>query len=137
MKFTSGDWSCQFQLKNNISQEWFSRYDQSEGSNNHLLPSDEQIAIKIQNTAIGDQIHLKGYLVNYTISKDGKIISGRNTSTVRTDTESGNCEVVYVTDFEVVSPGNIFYHDLFKWSKYILFISTIIIVILFFAAPMA
>lgn len=132
MKFSSGDWSCQFQFKDNTSQEW-SKFDQSGGSNNHLLPSNNQIALKIKNTSIGDQVHMKGYLVEYTVSKDGQIVSKRGTSTVRTDTGNHSCEVIYVTDYEIVSKGNIFYHDLFKWSKYLLLITSIIIVVLFFA----
>lgn len=133
MKFSSADWTCHYQFKDNISQDWWTKFNQNEGSNNHLLAANTQIAEKIQSTTIGDQVHLKGYLVNYTISQDGKLISGRNTSITRTDTSENNCEVVYVTDYEIIAPENVLFHNLFQWSGYALLFLSIVIIVLFFA----
>jgi hypothetical protein len=55
---------------------------------------------------VGDQIHLRGFLVNYTIYRDGIAQGTRVSSTTRTDSGPGACEVMYVESLDVLdSPG--------------------------------
>jgi hypothetical protein len=51
---------------------------------------------------IGDQIRVKGYLVDYTTYKDGQPAGTRVSSEVRTDTGNGACEVLFVESFDVI-----------------------------------
>ena len=73
--------------------------------NNHLIPADEIIMKQIKKIKAGDHIRLKGYLVNVT-GNDG---NGRdfwwNTSTTRSDSGSGACELIYVTSVENYGAG--------------------------------
>lgn len=118
MKYTHGEFTCTLSFKKDIASTWFAKFDHSADSNNHLLPANNEIAAKIKKTAVGDQIHFKGYLVDYKIYQNGQLSSTRSTSITRTDTSGSNCEVVYVTDYEILKPGNILYRNLFKWSLY-------------------
>ena len=70
-------------------------------SNNHLIPADMDIRLKIKLIRTGDHVRIKGYLVNadgYN-NKTGESFAWHS-STVRTDTGDGSCEVIYVTDVE-------------------------------------
>jgi hypothetical protein len=68
-------------------------------SNNHILCADEDLSRLILKVRPGDQVHFKGYLVNY--SQPANQFS-RGTSTVRDDTGNGACETVFVTDFSIL-----------------------------------
>ena len=48
MQFSSGEWSCSFQFKSKTDSSWFNKFTQTEGSNNHLLPKNDEIDKKIQ-----------------------------------------------------------------------------------------
>lgn len=69
-------------------------------SNNHLIPADDNVKKLVKKIKAGDCIRIKGYLVNVS-ADDGK---GNNfwwnSSTARTDTGDGACEVIYVTNVE-------------------------------------
>ena len=70
-------------------------------SNNHMLTDDPATARALRSLRIGDQIRFKGYLVNYanlTLNPTWY----RNSSLTRLDTGDGACEVVLVTDLEVL-----------------------------------
>lgn len=97
--FWSGDWTCYFQTKDSSALKAFN-LDQI--SNNHLLPANPAVAKLIAEARIGDQIKIRGQLVDYAI--DG--LGMRMTSTVRTDREDGACEIVYVTDFAILAREN-------------------------------
>ncbi|MFB2538963.1 MULTISPECIES: hypothetical protein [unclassified Acinetobacter] len=60
-------------------------------ANVHIIPANDDVAKKIANYRVGSVVHLRGKLVN---------ISGDNfewqTSTTRTDTGGGACEVMFV-----------------------------------------
>lgn len=69
-----------------------------QSSNNHLIPADNSIKRKIKKIKKGDHIKIKGYLVNVDAeNKKGKVFLW-DTSTTRTDTGDGACEIIYVTD---------------------------------------
>lgn len=67
-------------------------------SNNHLIPSDNKIKRLIDEIKEGDFIRIEGRLVkvNYRINSSNYVTW--NTSTSRTDSGDGACEVIYVTD---------------------------------------
>jgi hypothetical protein len=62
-------------------------------SNIHLVPANEDVAEKLEDIERADFIRLEGYLVNITRNSDGKTW---RTSTTRTDTRRGACEILYV-----------------------------------------
>ncbi|MBQ9610429.1 MAG: zinc ribbon domain-containing protein [Lachnospiraceae bacterium] len=67
-------------------------------SNNHLIAADNTIKRKIRRIKKGDHIKITGYLVNVDAeNKRGKVFLW-DSSTTRTDTGDGACEVIYVTD---------------------------------------
>jgi hypothetical protein len=75
-------------------------------ANNHLIPANDTVADRIRAIRIGDQIRMKGLLVDYKVSSGGREILSRRTSLTRNDTGNGACEILYVTDLYVVRPGN-------------------------------
>jgi hypothetical protein len=97
LSFSSGQWTCNFETS---SEAAWQAFDVNKISNNHLLTDNPQLAKKLKNIRIGDQIYLAGHLANY------KHFSGngfaRGTSTVRTDTGNGACETIFVSEVNVL-----------------------------------
>jgi len=66
-------------------------------ANCHLIPADNNIKKLIKSIEEGDYVKIEGYLVNVY----WETITGgyyyMNTSTTRTDTGAGACEIIYVT----------------------------------------
>jgi hypothetical protein len=98
MAFSSGQWTCFYQAS--TQQEW-ELFDSNSISNNHLLVDREDIRELLKWVRVGDQIHFRGHLVEY--SHDGGF--SRGSSTVRTDTGNGACETVYVEQFDILQNG--------------------------------
>lgn len=72
-------------------------------SNNHLVTPHPRVRDAIAGVRVGDQVRLRGLLVNYAPrSRPG---AWRNTSTTRTDTGNGACEVVCVDELQVLRRG--------------------------------
>jgi hypothetical protein len=67
-----------------------------------MVTDDPAIARALRKVRIGDQIRVQGYLVDYTTLKNGVPAGTRVTSTVRTDTGNGACEVLYVESLELL-----------------------------------
>ncbi len=102
--------------------EWNGKVDFSlnEMSNNHLLINDKALERKINNLLRGDQIRIKGKLVNVEAKAAGKDSPGGirwHTSTSRADTGSGSCEVIYVEEIEILKKANLFFDTFFKISS--------------------
>jgi hypothetical protein len=96
--FDSGEFTCMFRTRS--EQEWRAfRLDQI--SNNHLITADPALRARIADVAVGDQVHLEGFLSSYSNASGFH----RGTSTTRQDTGNGACETVYVTGFDIVEPG--------------------------------
>lgn len=75
-------------------------------SNNHIIPSDTKVEKMINLIKEGNYIRLEGYLVNvFCQKKDGSSFKW-NTSTSRTDTKDGACEILYVTNVVWLEEGN-------------------------------
>ncbi len=127
MQFSSGDFICYFQYPSGVSFQF------DEISNNHLLADNEAVRDVIHNTRIGDQIHLRGQLINYHwLSKPNWL---RRTSTTRNDTGNGACEVVFVKEFEVLKATNGMWHNLYSISKWLVLVALLAKIGSFFISP--
>lgn len=105
MDFSHGDWTCYFQTK---SQDAWKSFNKNQISNNHILPANPQIEKIIASIRIGDQIELAGKLVDYSLPSGGT----RKTSLVRDDVENGACEILYVSEANILKRGSNFWHSI-------------------------
>lgn len=87
-------------------------FNNNEISNNHIISNNKEIEKKIKSFLPGDQVKLKGKLVDVKAKiigegdeYDPKKFS-MNTSISREDTGAGACEIIYVEDVEVYSKAN-------------------------------
>ena len=118
VSYSSGDFTCFFSYGRRL------RFYHNELSNNHLLSDDEQVRNVIRDVEIGDQVHLKGMLVNYAwASRPGW---QRNSSTTREDTGKRACEVVYVDKFEILKSSNATANTIFAVSAWLLLLSIVL-----------
>jgi hypothetical protein len=115
MKFSNGAWTCYPRYKAGARQKGFSEYCPSCLSNNHLLTEDDSINRQIMRAKKGDQIYIKGYLINYTQQNWGSF--KRTSSTTRTD---NGCEVVFVKEFKILKRTNYLWRILYSFTKYII-----------------
>jgi len=79
-------------------------FDVTAWSNNHLLSDDPAISRALKRVRVGDQVHFRGYLAEY--SHDTGFKFRRGTSISRMDKGDGACETVYATDIEIIHRGN-------------------------------
>lgn len=99
-------------------------------SNNHLIPANDKLGKLIRNSHVGDQVQIKGALVNYEIlNADGQTIASRNTSTIWNDK---GCEIILVSDFEILRTPGYSYTDIKKGFLYTMLISGLVRFVLFF-----
>ncbi|MGB5474602.1 MAG: hypothetical protein WBQ78_14155 [Gammaproteobacteria bacterium] len=97
IKFWNGKFTCNFQTDDAGTWE---RFRQDQISNNHLLTDDVRLRKQIKRVRIGDQVRIRGWLVNY--SNDAGF--SRGTSTTRSDKGNGACETIYLKEFEILQP---------------------------------
>jgi hypothetical protein len=108
--FSSGQWTCNFETR---STEAFQAFNQSQISNNHLLTDSPALARKLRNVRIGDQISVKGQLVEYRHQAGMDFFRG--TSTVRTDTGNGACETIFASEVTVLKSAPMLWRAL-SWA---------------------
>ncbi len=101
ISFSSGEFVC---YASTSSDAAWRAFDMTSLSNNHLLTDDPAIAKVLKKMRVGDQVHFRGYLAEY--SHHHGFAFFRGTSTTRLDTGNGACETVFATDAEIVRPGN-------------------------------
>ena len=81
-------------------------------SNNHLLMATTELDEVLEDLNVGDQVRIRGHLVNVkaNLLGEGSFADPRSftmaTSTDRTDSRGGACEVIYVRDLTVLEPHN-------------------------------
>lgn len=124
--FSSGQFTCYFQTSSNKA---YAAFNQAQLSNNHLLTDDPRIAKLLRNVRIGDQIHVRGMLAEY--SHNHGFAFKRGTSTVRTDTGNGACETIYVNSAEIIRPRSKLWRTLWWMGLIVLAVSTLV----WFARP--
>ncbi len=74
-----------------------------EMSNSHIVPATETIARLANRVRVGDQVVMRGRLVDYETSySNGETIGRRNTSLTREDTGNGACEIIYLDDLRTI-----------------------------------
>jgi hypothetical protein len=110
MTFRNRDFTCFYRYPDRETGRLFT---ENCLSNNHMLPADPIVEAAVLNARKGDQVHFKGWLVSY--GQKGAPYS-RGSSTVRTDRGNGACEVVYVTEFEILREANAGWRALYKLS---------------------
>jgi hypothetical protein len=102
MRYVSGEFTCSFTWSGGLTPP----FSLEKISNNHLIPADPAVARRIRAIRIGDQVRMKGLLVDYTVTDKGREIFTRRTSLTRSDTGNGACEILYVTEISVVREGS-------------------------------
>jgi hypothetical protein len=117
LSYWNDQWSCWAKAD---TQEAWGAFDPAALSNNHLVTDDPAIARELRKVRIGDQVHFKGYLVDYTTIRNGQPGGMRVSSTVRTDTGNGACEVVFVEDFDILHSPN-------RWWRLLLRICVLVL----------
>lgn len=98
VEFSSGAWTCYARWPGGVV------FSGSHLSNNHLITDKQAVRDAIEDVRIGDQIHIRGKLVNYTDPAGWK---GwwRKSSLTRTDAGNTACEVVFVDSIDTISRG--------------------------------
>jgi hypothetical protein len=123
MSFKNRDFTCFYSFPDRETGELFS---ENCLSNNHLLPADPLVADAVLKARKGDQVRFKGWLVSYGIK--GSPYS-RGSSTVRNDRGNGACEVVYVTEFEVLREANAAWRAVYKLSLALIGLSLAVLIL--------
>ncbi|MBN2494349.1 MAG: hypothetical protein JXR96_07165 [Deltaproteobacteria bacterium] len=82
-----------------------------EFANTHIVAEQEDVAARIEDLIVGDQVRLKGQLVDVrALSKSMLTLSSTeqrmDTSERRTDHGGGACEVIRVTEVELLAPAS-------------------------------
>jgi len=76
-------------------------YVQVHMSNNHLIPANRNIRRALPLARVGDEVRISGYLVHaQAVGKTGSVTNWQS-STSRTDTGNGACEIIYVTALRI------------------------------------
>lgn len=115
-------------------------FNEEELSNNHLLINNSSIEKIAKTVKVGDQIKIKGKLVDGVTQESGKMYTTSfATSTSRTDTGfngnrpgAGACEIIYVENIEILKRGNPISYLLNKISYWGIIIIIIFSVVNFF-----
>ncbi|MET3136202.1 hypothetical protein AAKU61_000540 [Undibacterium sp. GrIS 1.2] len=100
INFSSGQFTCNFSTSSDTA---FAAFDQTAISNNHLLSDNPKLTKIMRSVQVGDQIHFRGSLAEY--SHHHGFAFKRGTSITRTDTGNGACETVFVDSFEIIKSG--------------------------------
>jgi len=127
-------WSTQFECNVRTgSTEVWRAFSMSALSNNHLLTDDPAIARTLRSARVGDQVHFRGYLAEYSHEHGQRFFRG--TSTTRTDQGNGACETVFATEAEIVREANRGWRMLFKLGLVTLGVAICAWAVLPFRAP--
>ena len=117
MSFHNRDFTCFYRYPDRETGELFT---EDCLSNNHLLPANLFVDAAVRKARKGDQVRFKGWLVSY--GQKGAPYA-RGSSTVRNDRGNGACEVVYVTEFEILREANAVWRAVYKLSSALVVLS--------------
>jgi len=124
VKFWSGSWTCNWKYKGGV--DW----DNHKVANNHLITEDAIIRTRLDGIKAGDQITIKGKLVNYKNMTTG---FDRKSSLSRTDNDGkSGCEVVLVEELIEIKSSSRIFNKIFKYSWLFL----IGLIMFYFLGPM-
>lgn len=93
-------------------------FDMTKLSNNHLLIINKRLERVVRSLVYGDQIQIKGKLVNVTatpLTRDGENCGPVRwfSSTSRQDGGAGACEVIFAEDIHILKKANVFWRYMF------------------------
>ncbi len=120
LDYSSGQFVCYVQTQSNEVWRTFDIYSLS---NNHMLTDESAIARVLKDVRVGDQIHFRGYLAEY--SHHHEFAFHRGTSITRTDTGNGACETVFTTEAQIIRHANRGWRFAF-WASALAFIAGIV-----------
>ena len=75
-------------------------------ANMHMIPDNEVVAAELKKVRNGDLVNIQGYLVDVHKNTGWKW----KTSTSRSDTGAGACEIIYVKRIEIINPYERLYY---------------------------
>jgi len=108
------------------------RFRSKELSNNHILLTDNDLESDFESLRRGDQIRIKGYLVDVMAQPveghpSGRAIRQRlKTSISRSDKGAGACEILHATGIEILARGNALSRVLYSVSSWMLLLLAVI-----------
>ena len=105
VEFWSGSFTCYWKYPGGVTLHPDSI------SNNHLVTSKPELRDTIEQVRVGDQVHIKGMLVNYQTPKHPDF--WRKSSTSRTDSGNYACEVVFAEEVEILRRGTPFWYAIY------------------------
>lgn len=94
LQFSNTQWACHVGYANPEDGRAFVR---TQMSNNHLLADSPYVERELLDIRVGEQVRLRGWLVDYASLDHGQVFSVRTTSHGH---DGENCEVLYVTSVE-------------------------------------
>ena len=125
-KYSHGEFTCFFGWDSSNPL----RFNGQLLTNNHLIPQNETIQKLLKKTRTGDQVYIKGTLVDYSIlDNQGAEVWFRKTSTSLGDQD---CEVVLVSEYKILKEVNPFIKNIKADSYKTLGLTTLLGFILFF-----
>lgn len=115
VRIHNGQFVCYFRADEPV------RFSMEAAGNDHLITASDAVRDRIAQIRVGDQIRIRGLLVDYQMEDWGK--DWRETSTVRTD---DGCEVVFVDELEILRRSNGFWFVAFAVSKAALWVTPLL-----------
>jgi hypothetical protein len=89
-------------------------------SNNHLITTNDSVLAKLATIRDGDEVLVTGRLINmtgFTTDSRAEVKNYHwNSSTIRTDTGEGACEVIYVDSIDILTPSHNFGVEVNQYS---------------------
>jgi hypothetical protein len=131
LTFRSASFHVEVRTKPGVPYGEWGKYRNDCLSNNHLLADNPKINNLIMATEKGDQVYLRGWLVNYSINNMGY----RRSSISRSDTGMGACEVIFVKEYKILKKANTEWRTIHQYSKYGILISIIFMLLCVIALP--
>ena len=111
VEFKSDCYVCRFRYYRGT------KFNHHELANTHVISSDPLVLRGIGDVRIGDQVRLKGLLVNYNVlGTDWE----RKSSMTRKDEGMGACEVMFVEEVEILEPGTPAWYLIYALGKHLI-----------------
>ncbi|MDD3296445.1 MAG: hypothetical protein PHU64_03695 [Candidatus Omnitrophica bacterium] len=133
IKFTSGRLNCYFECISEVKQDACCNFSNDYFSGNRFLSTDAAIIKTLKKTRRGDQIYAKGYIVLYSY---GDVVFDNDNSPYKFKHGEKPNEIVYLTEFKILSEANIGWRNAHMFSRYVLLVSFIALLILQLTIPL-
>ena len=125
-KYSHGEFTCFYRL----DYAYAEMFNKKQLTNNHLIPQNDYYKNLLKKVKKGDQVYIKGTLVDYEILNDNdEKIMYRKTSL---SLDESKCEVVLLNDFKIIKEENPLIKNAANYSYKALGISLLLNFLLFF-----